>query len=129
MEDALIWLYILNLVINDERLEGLGRGRGAIQRPVTDGRDRCGLIRQGLGDLKVVERGRANRPRVAENALGFTVQIGEFGRIWFCGEDRERGLDGWGQLYASVNTESSMYLRSTPWLRCHRSQNTSRCRQ
>ena len=40
----------------------------------------------------MVERGRADGPRIAENVLRLAVKVGEFGRVGLCGEDRERCL-------------------------------------
>jgi hypothetical protein len=92
MEDALIRLNLLDLVVDDKLLERLGGSGGLVQRPVANGGDGRRLVSHGLGDLEVVQRRRADGPRVAEDVLRFAVEVGELGRIWPCGEDGQRCL-------------------------------------
>lgn len=56
MEGTLVWGDLLNLVVNDELLEGLGGGAGAVQGLVANYGDGRRLVSHGLGDLEVVER-------------------------------------------------------------------------
>jgi hypothetical protein len=92
VEDALVGRDFLNLVADNEVLEGLRRGAGAVQGLVADGRNRRRLVREGLGNGEVVERRRADRPRVAEDALHLTVEVGKLGRIRLGRQNGERGL-------------------------------------
>lgn len=62
MEDSLVWLNLLNLVVDDELLDGLGGGRRAVQGLVADSGNWRRLVGKRLGDLEVVDRGRADGP-------------------------------------------------------------------
>jgi hypothetical protein len=92
VEDALIRLNLLDLVVDDKVLERLDGGGGLVQRLVANGGDGRRLVRHRLGDLEVVQRRRADGPRVAEDVLSFAVEVGELGRIWLCGEEGKRRL-------------------------------------
>ena len=92
MEDTLIRLNFLNLIIDNKRFESLECGRRAVQRLITNGWNGGRLVSQRLRDLKVVERGRANGPSVAEDGFSLAIQVGELGRIRLRGEQRERCL-------------------------------------
>jgi hypothetical protein len=92
VKDALIRFNLLDLVVDDKLLERLGGGSRLVQRLVANGGDGRRLVSHGLGDLEVVQRRRADGPRVAEDVLGFAVEVGELGRIWLRSEDRERCL-------------------------------------
>jgi hypothetical protein len=81
VEKALVRHDLGDLVVDNQRLVGLRRGGGAVQGLIADGGDRRRLVSQRLGDREVVQRRRADRPRVAENVLALTVQVGELGRI------------------------------------------------
>lgn len=81
VEEALVGRNLLDLVVDNQRLQSLSRGAGAVQGLISDDWDRRRLVSQRLGDGKVVERRRANRPRVAENVLGFAVKVSELGRV------------------------------------------------
>lgn len=82
VEETLIGLDLLNLVVHNQVLEGLGSCRGTVQGLVADSRNGRRLISKGLGDLEVVERGCANRPSVAKDILDFAVKVSKLGRIW-----------------------------------------------
>jgi hypothetical protein len=81
VEDSLVGCDLLNLVVDNQVLERLGGGAGAVQGLVPDGWDGRRLVSEGLGDGEVVQRRRADRPRVAENVLRLAVKVGKLGRI------------------------------------------------
>lgn len=81
MESALISFRLLNFLVEDKGLEGLGGGRCAVQRRIADGGRGSGLIGQWLRDLEIVQRWRTNGPRIAENGLVIAVKDGELGRV------------------------------------------------
>ena len=89
---ASVWLNLLNLIVDDKLLDGLGGGGGAVQWQVAGGGYGRRLVSQGLGDLEVVQRRRADRPRVAEDALGFAVKVRELGRVGHGGNEGKRCL-------------------------------------
>jgi hypothetical protein len=80
VEDTLVRRNGIELVVDNELLEGLGGGGGAVQRLVAELRDGRRLVGQRLGNAELEQRGRANRPRVAEDVLLFAVDKGELGR-------------------------------------------------
>ena len=86
---ALVRRSLLVLVVDEEGLEGLGRGRSAVQGKEADGSSRSGLVGQGLGDLEVVQRRRADGPRVAEDLFLVAIDHGELGRVWLGSQKRE----------------------------------------
>lgn len=89
VEEALVRLDIFNLVVDDQCFERLRGGAGAVQRLVPHHGDGRRLVGQRLGDGEVVERWRADGPRVAEKCLFFAVEVGEFGRAGLCGKEGE----------------------------------------
>lgn len=93
MEDALVRRDLLDLVVQDQILENLRGGRGAVQGLVAHRWDRRRLVSQRLRDLEVVERGRADGPRVAEDVVDFTVEVGELGCVGLRSEQWQGGLD------------------------------------
>ena len=126
MEGTLVWGDLLNLVVNDELLEGLGGGAGAVQGLVANDGDGRRLVSHRLGDLEVVERWCADRPCVAEERLGFAIKVRKLGRIRLRGHDGERSLVdvSVGHLYVRM-----LYVHSMPWLRCHTGQSRWCCRR
>lgn len=52
MEDAFVWLDLLHFIVDNQMLECLGGGGGAIQRLVADGGNGRRLISQSLGYLE-----------------------------------------------------------------------------
>lgn len=90
VENTLIRLNLLNLVVYNKLLDRLGRSRRAVKRHVADCGDGRRLVGQRLGDLEVVERRGANRPRVAEDALNLAVDEAELWRIGGGSEDGQR---------------------------------------
>ena len=92
MKDALVRLSLFNLVVKDERLERLHGCRGPVQRLVANRRGGGRLVRQRLGDLEVVKRGRADGPGVAEDRFSLAVEIGKLGRIGLRSEQRKGSL-------------------------------------
>lgn len=92
MEDALVRGGLLVFAVHEQLLEGLGSCGSAVQGQEADRRRGGGLVGERLGNLEVVQRWRANRPRAAENLLVVTVDDGEFGRVGFRGKYRDGGL-------------------------------------
>jgi hypothetical protein len=81
VEHTLVRGNLLDPIVDNQRLVSLPSGAGAVQGVVADSGDRRRLIGQRLGDLEVVERRRANRPRVAEDVLLLAIKVGELGRV------------------------------------------------
>ena len=96
---ANVRLNLLNLVVDDELFDRLGGGRSAVQWQVARSGYGRRLVSQGLGNLEVVQRRRADRPRVAEDTLGFAVKVRELGRVRHGGNEGKRCL-GQGQRSA-----------------------------
>lgn len=65
VERALIRSNIVDLVVDNKLLEGLGGGRGSVQGLVAELRYGRRLVGQRLGDGELDQRRRAKGPRVA----------------------------------------------------------------
>jgi hypothetical protein len=87
VEDTLVRKNVVNLVINDKLLECLGGGRGAVQLLEANLRNGCRLVGQRLGNAKLDQRWRANRPRVAEDVLPLAIDEAKLGRRGLSGDD------------------------------------------
>ena len=92
MENALVGSDLLNLIVDNQLLQSLRGGAGAVQGLVSHNRDRRRLVSQGLGDGEVVDRRRADGPRVAEDVFLLAVEVGEFGRVRLGRQDGKRCL-------------------------------------
>lgn len=107
VEGALVRSNVVDLVVENELLEGLGGGRGAVQRLVAELRDGRGLIGQRLGDGELDQRWRAKGPRVAEDVLLFAVKEAKLGRGG-CG-----GNEGSGCLRLSATSTGKSFATHT----------------
>jgi hypothetical protein len=92
VEDTLIRLDLLDLVIENQVLDGLRGGRGAVKGLVAHSRNRRGLVSQRLRDLEIVERRRADGPRIAKDVVNLAVEVGELGRVRLRSKQRETRL-------------------------------------
>jgi hypothetical protein len=92
VEGTLVRGNLVNLVLKNKLLEGLGGGRGAVQGLVAVLGDGRGLISQRLGDVELDQRRRANAPRVAQDLLLLAVEVTKLGRRGPGGKDSCRGL-------------------------------------
>jgi hypothetical protein len=92
VEDAFIRRGVVQLLVNDEGLDGFGSGRSAVQGNISDRGGRRGLISQRLWNGELVERWRTDRPGIAENRLLIAVNGGKLGRIRLCSQERKRSL-------------------------------------
>lgn len=81
VEETLIGCNLLDLIVENQCLEGLSRGAGAVQGLVSDDWDRRRLVSQRLGDGEIIQRRRANGPRVAEDVILLAVKISELRRV------------------------------------------------
>lgn len=91
---ALIRGGLLVLAVNDKLLEGLGGGGGAVQGDIADSGRGSRLVGKGLGDLEVVQRWRADRPRVAKDGFLVAVDGSKLGGVRLGGEDGQGSLRG-----------------------------------
>lgn len=94
VENALVGRNLVNLVVDDKLLEGLGGGRGAVQGLVAELRNGRRLVGQGLGDAELDQRRRADGPRVAEDVLLLAVEETKLRRRGLRGDDRGGCLMG-----------------------------------
>lgn len=92
MEDALVGSDLLDLVVDNQLLQCLRGSAGAVQGLISHNRDRRRLISQRLGDGEVVDRRRADGPRVAENVLLLAIEVGKLGRVRLGRQDGKRCL-------------------------------------
>jgi hypothetical protein len=92
VEDALVRKNLVKLVVNDKLLECLGGGRGAVQLLEANLRNGRRLVGQRLGNAQLDQRGRADRPRVAEDVLLLAIDEAKLGRRGLGGDDGDGGL-------------------------------------
>lgn len=92
VEKTLVRRNGIDLVVDDELLERLGGGRGAVQGLVAELGDGRRLVGQRLGDAELDQGGRADGPRVAEDVLLLAVDEAELGRRGLRGDERNGGL-------------------------------------
>jgi hypothetical protein len=92
VEGTLVRGNLVNTVLKDELLEGLGGGRGAVQGLVAVLGNGRGLVSQRLGDVELDQRRRADAPRVAEDVLLLAVEVAKLGRRGRGGKDSGRCL-------------------------------------
>ena len=127
---ALIRGNLLVLAVDEQLLERLGGGGSAVQGQETSGGGGSRLVGQRLGDLEVVERRRADRPRVAEELLLIAVDDGELGRVGLGGQEGKRCL--WSCQFSTRSwpcSETCGHVRSKPGSCFRTVQSTSRCRR
>lgn len=94
VEVAPVRLNLSNLIVDNELLDRLRSSGSAVQCLVASDRDRRRLVGERLRDLEEVQRRRVNGPRVAQNTLGFAVQVRELGRVGHGCDQGGRGLEG-----------------------------------
>lgn len=92
VEGTLVRCDLVNLVLQDKLLEGLGRGRGAVQGLVAVLGNRRRLVSQRLGNVELDQRRCADAPRVAEDVLLLAVDVAKLGRRGRRGNDSGRRL-------------------------------------
>lgn len=126
VEGTLVRSNLVNLVVNNKLLEGLGSGRGAVQGLVAVLRNGRRLVSQRLGDAELDQRRRANGPRVAEDVLLLAVEEAELGRRGRSGDDRDGCLLS---LAMKLDETYHEYIRSMPFQQAHRNRNMCCCRQ
>lgn len=102
VEVAPVRLNLSNFIIDNELLDRFRGSGSAVQCLVASDRDRRRLVGEWLRDLEEVQRRRVNGPRVAQNTLGFAVQVRELGRVGHGSDEGSRGIPGLGGVSAKA---------------------------